>query len=300
VFGSEGMFCYDLAGTLKWHQDLGVLDLGAFNDPDLKWGAGSSPVIYKNLVIVQCDRPKEGFLAAYDLTTGKPVWKTTRDEPPSWGTPTVIDSPTRPELVVNGARFIRGYDPLTGKELWRLGPNSEIAVPTPFAAAGLIFVTSGYRPIQPIYALLPGASGDISVGERHELGSHVAWETTKGGPYLPTPIVYGSILYVCTNQGILTAYDARSGKQIYKNRLGGGGGYTASPVAGDGKLYFTCEDGEVRVVKAGPRFELLAINPIGEPCLATPAISDGMIFVRGRKTIFAFAGRGPVSSPRKP
>jgi outer membrane protein assembly factor BamB len=292
VFGSEGLFCYDLAGTLLWQRDLGVLDLGAFNDPDLKWGAGSSPVIYKGLVIVQCDRPKDGFLAAFDVRTGKPVWQKPRDEPPSWGTPTVIEAAGRAELVANGSRFTRGYDALTGKELWRLGPNSEITVPTPFAAGGLIFITNGYRPIQPIYAVVPGASGDISPKDGGS-GTNLAWETKKGGPYLPTPIVYGPLLYVCTNQGILTAYEARTGKQVYKHRLGGPGGYTASPVAADGRIYFTCEDGEVRVVKAGPEFELLAVNPVGEPCLATPAISDGMFFLRSRGTVFAFGGREP-------
>jgi outer membrane protein assembly factor BamB len=300
VFGSEGLFCFDFSGKQLWKQDLGVLDLGAFNDPDLKWGAGSSPVIYHDLVFVQCDRPKDGFLAAYDVNTGQPVWRTPRDEPPSWGTPTVIEAAGHAELVANGGHFIRGYNPDNGKELWRLGPNSEIAVPTPFTANGLIYVTNGYRPVQPIYAVLPGASGDISPDGGKGTGSNVAWQTTKGGPYLPTPIVYGPYLYVCTNQGILSAYDARTGKQIYKRRLGGGGGYTASPVAADGRLYFTSEDGEVRVVRAGPEFELLALNPIGEACLATPAISDGMFFVRSRSTLYAFGGHDPDAPSKKP
>jgi outer membrane protein assembly factor BamB len=300
VFGSEGLFCYDLAGTLLWRQDLGVLDLGAFNDPDLKWGAGSSPVIWKGLVIVQCDLPKDGFLAAYDVKTGKPVWRTPRQEPPSWGTPTVIEGPGRSELVANGSRFIRGYDPLTGKELWQLGPNSEITVPTPFLAEGLIFVANGYRPIQPIYAVVPGAAGDISPKEGSSAGTHLAWGTTKGAPYLPTPIVYGPYLYVCTNLGILTAYEARTGRQVYKRRLGGASGYTASPVAADGRLYFTGEEGDVRVVRAGPEFELLAVNPVGEPCLATPAIADGMIFVRTQGTVFAFGGKDPRSAAKGP
>jgi outer membrane protein assembly factor BamB len=300
VFGSEGLFCFDLSGHLLWRQDLGVLDLGAFNDPDLKWGAGSSPTIYQGLVFVQCDRPKDGFIAAYEVETGRLAWRTPRDEPPSWGSPNVIEHNGRSELVTNGSRFIRGYDPKTGKELWRLGPNSEITVPTPFFGAGLIFVTNGYRPIQPIYAIVPGASGDISPVAGKPSGSFLAWETTKGAPYLPTPIVYGPHLYVCTNQGILTVYEARTGRQVYKQRLGGGGGYTASPVAADGKIYFTSEDGEVRVVKAGPEFELLANNPVGEPCLATPAISDGIFLVRSRSHVFAFAGRVASATSKAP
>jgi outer membrane protein assembly factor BamB len=201
-FGSEGLFCYDLDGKLLWKQDLGVIDVGAFNDPDLQWGTASSPVLYKNLVIVQCDRQKDSFLAAYDIDTGREVWRVARDEPPSWGTPTVYDGPPRAELITNGARYIRGYDPLTGKEIWRLGPNSEITVPAPVVGHGLIFVTNGYRPIQPIFAILPGATGDITLPEGQESGAQVAWSKTRGGPYQPTPIVYGPYLYVCNNNGI--------------------------------------------------------------------------------------------------
>jgi outer membrane protein assembly factor BamB len=147
---------------------------------------------------------------------------------------------------------------------------------------------------------VPGASGDISPEKGKESSANLAWNTTKGGPYLPTPIVYGPYLYVCTNQGILSAYDARSGRDVYKRRLGGAGGYTASPLASDGRLYFTSEDGEVRVVKAGPEFELLSLNTVSEPCLATPAISDGIFFVRTRSNLYAFGGRDEPSASKKP
>jgi outer membrane protein assembly factor BamB len=285
-FGSEGLYCYDLDGKQLWKQDLGVIDVGAFNDPDLQWGTASSPVLYQNLVIVQCDRQTDSFLAAYDVDTGKEVWRTPRDEPPSWGTPTVYDGPPRAELIANGARYIRGYDPLTGKELWRLGPNSEITVPAPVVGQGLIFVTNGYRPIQPIYAVLPGANGDISLPEGQESGAQVAWSKQRGGPYQPTPVVYGPYLYVCNNNGILTAFEARTGKEVYRQRLGGKGGYSASLVAADGRVYFTSEEGEIRVVKAGPDFELLALIDMGDACMATPAIADGMIFVRTQHHLY--------------
>jgi outer membrane protein assembly factor BamB len=265
---------------------LGVIDVGAFNDPDLQWGTASSPIIYKNLVIVQCDRQKDSFLGVYDIDSGREVWRAARDEPPSWGTPTVYDGPPRAELITNGARYIRGYDPLTGKELWRLGPNSEITVPAPVVGHGLIFVTNGYRPIQPIFAILPGAFGDISLPEGQESGAQIAWSKTRGGPYQPTPIVYGPYLYVCNNNGILTAYEARTGKEVYRQRLGGKGGYSASPVAADGRLYFTSEEGEIRVVSAGPEFELLALHTMDDACMATPAIADGMIFVRTQHTLY--------------
>jgi outer membrane protein assembly factor BamB len=193
------------------------------------------------------------------------------------------------ELIANGTKYIRGYDPLTGKELWKLGGNSEITTPTPFVAHDLIFVASGYRPIQPIYAIRLGASGDISLKDKAESNEHIAWSKMRGGPYMPTPIVYGDYLYVCANNGAVTCYNAKTGEPIYRNRLGGqGSGYafTASPIAADNKIYFTSEDGEIYVVKAGPQFELIATNSMSEVCMATPAISEGMILVRTQGHVY--------------
>jgi outer membrane protein assembly factor BamB len=294
MLGSEGLYCYDLAGNLLWQQDLGVLDIGQFNDPEYQWGAGSSPVIYRGLVIVQCDLPKDGFLAAYDVRTGKPAWRAPRNEPPSWSTPSIVESAGHAGLVVNGGHAIRGYDPLTGTELWRLTPTAESVVPTPFGADGLIYVASAYGSVAPLYAVVPGAKGSISPDGTSGSSAYLAWGGKKGGTFITTPIVYGGHLYVLSNPSLLTAYDARTGKQVYKQRLGGSGGYTASPVAADGRLYFTSEEGEVRVVKAGPVFELLSINAVGDTCLATPAVSDGMFFMRTRGAVFAFGGKDPA------
>jgi outer membrane protein assembly factor BamB len=279
-FGSEGLYCYGHDGNLLWRRDMGKLDSGWFYDADYQWGFGSSPILFRNWAIIQCDIGKGSFLAAFDLADGREVWRTPREEVPSWGTPTIIEGPTRTELVTNGTKFARSYDPMTGKELWRLGPNSEITVPTPFLGQGLIFIASGYRPVQPMYAVRPGASGDISLKDGKTSGDAIAWSLDKAGPYMPTPIVYGDYLYVCSNAGIVTCYEAKTGKQVYKERLGGRGGYTASPVAADGRLYFTSEESGVRVVRAGPKFKLLCVNPMGEVCMATPAISDTMLFVR--------------------
>jgi outer membrane protein assembly factor BamB len=284
-FGSEGLYCYDMDGKLLWQKSFGVLNSGWFYDADYQWGFGSSPIIYKNMVIVQCDVGKDSFLAAYHVASGKEIWRQTRDEIPSWGTPTIVEGSERVELVTNATKYARGYDPLTGAELWRLDRHSEITVPTPIYGAGLIFITSGYRPVQPIYAIRPGAKGDISLKGK-TASDAIAWSTAKGGPYMPTPIVYGEHLYVCSNGGILTCFDAKSGKQVYKDRLGGQRGYTASPVAADGRIYFAGEDGVVTVVKAGPKFEILAANALDESCLATPAIADGMIFVRTQHHLF--------------
>lgn len=292
-FGSEGLYTYDMNGKLIWKQDLGTLDSGWFFDPDYQWGTASSPIIYKDLVIVQCDvsTNKGSFIAAYNLKTGKQVWRTERDEIPSWGTPTIVESKTRVELVTNGTNAVRGYDPLTGKELWKLKGNPEITATTPVAAHDMIYICNGYRPIQPIYAIRQGiAKGDISLGEGKETNEFVAWSKQRGGSYMPTPVIYGAEMYVLANQGVLTVYNAKTGERLYQQRVADkGGSYSASPVAADGKIYFASEDGEVNVIKAGPKYELLATNEIGEIMMATPAISDGMIFIRAQNNVFAVA-----------
>jgi outer membrane protein assembly factor BamB len=285
-FGSEGLYCYDFPGKLLWQRDLGTLDSSFAIDVKYEWGFGSSPIIHDGLVILQCDLGKDSFLAAYRLEDGSRAWTTPRDEIPSWSTPTVWRNAKRTEIVTNAAQYARGYDPATGKELWRLAKKSEITVPTPVCGRELAFVTSGNRPIQPILAIRPGASGDISLKPDEESNEHVAWSRMRGGPYMPTPILYGKYLFTCGNGGMVSCYEADTGKEVYKERLGGVS-YTASPVAADGRLYFASEQGQVRVVQAGPEFKLLAVNDLGDPCLATPAISAGMLFVRTQHNLVA-------------
>jgi outer membrane protein assembly factor BamB len=296
LFGSAGLFCYDTAGKLLWKKDIGVLDAGWFYDPSYQWEHGSSPVIWQDLVIVQADLSKGSFLAAYSLADGREVWRTERDEIPSWASPTVFDGDKRSELVTNATKRVQGYDPRTGKEIWRLTGNSEVVTPTPFAAHGLIFVTSGYAPVQPIYAIRMGsAQGDITLPEGKEATEAIAWSKKRGGPYIPTPVVWGDLFYTCANNGTLTAYDAKTGTQVYRERIAGTKttAFTASPVAADGKLYFPSEEGEVYVVKAGPKFELLATNSMGESLMASPALSDGLLILRGRSHLFAVDGAPP-------
>ena len=286
-FGSEGLYAYDVDGKLLWTRDLGVLNAGWFYDPDYEWGIGSSPIIWKNLVIVQCDIQKGSFLAAFDVATGAPVWRTTREEIPSWSTPAIYESDGHAELVTQATTFTRGYDPATGKELWRLSGNSEITIPTPIAGPGLIIVTNGYQRIQPIFAIKPGATGDITLKADQTTNPSIAWSTPRGGPYIPTPIIYGEQLYVLGINGVLAAYNVKSGERIYQTRVGNGGSFSASPVAADGKIYVASEDGDVFVVKAGPAYELLATNVMGQVVMATPAISNGVLIVRGLKDVFA-------------
>lgn len=289
-FGSEGLYCYDYEGKQLWKRDLGTLDAGwFFFNSDYQWGFGSSPIIYRDLAIVQCDVRDGSFVGAYRLADGSEAWRTPREEISSWGTPTIVEGPEGVELVTNATKFARGYDPLTGSELWRLARHAEITVPTPIFAENLIFVTSGYHtPLQPIYAIRAGARGDLSLAEGQLSNDSIAWSALKGGPYMPTPLVYRGLLIVGNDRGILTIYEATTGKSIHgPKRLPGGGQYTASPVAADGKMYFTSEEGGVRVVQAEPPFAPLAENPLGETCLATPAIADGMIFFRTTSSVVA-------------
>jgi len=290
-FGSEGLFAYDVDGALLWTRDLGVLNAGWFYDPDFEWGIGSSPIIWKNLVIVQCDIQKNSFIAAFDVATGQPAWRTAREEIPSWSTPAIFDNNGRAELVTQATTFTRGYDPANGKELWRLSGNSEITIPTPIVGPGFVIVTNGYRGVQPIYAIKPGAAGDITLKGDQTQSASIAWSTNRGGPYIPTPLIYGDLLYVLQNNGVLAAYNVRSGQRVYQERVGPGGSFSASPVAADGKIYLSSEDGDIFVVKAGPAYELLSTNHMGQVLMATPAISGGTIIIRGLKDVFAIAQR---------
>ncbi len=287
-FGSEGLYAYAFSGKLLWKKDLGVLNSGWFFDPDYEWGIGSSPIIYRNLAIVQSDIQRGSFIAAFDTQTGKEVWRTQRDEIPSWSTPSIMEVDGKAELVTQATNFTRGYDPMTGKELWKYSGNSEFAIPTPIMGPGFIVITNGYRGVQPIVALKPGATGDITLKQGETRNAHIVWSTTRGGPYIPTPVIYQDQLYVLQGNGVLQAYKVATGERVYQERLGGtGGSFSASLVAADGKIYATSEDGDVFVVKAGPTYELLAKNPVGEVLMATPAISDGLIIFRGLKHVIA-------------
>jgi outer membrane protein assembly factor BamB len=286
-FGSEGLYAYSVDGKLLWKKDLGVQNAGWFFDPDSEWGAASSPVIHKNTVIVLCDRQKDSFIAAFDLKDGKELWRTARAEIPTWGTPSLVPSGDRVEIVTNGSKAIRGYDASTGQELWTLSPNSEVVCTTPVSAHGLIFVTAGYPPVQPIYAIKIGSKGDLTLPGGKESSDAIVWSKQRGGVYLPSPLVYGEHLYTINNNGVMTVYTAKTGERVYQQRVGEGGSFTASPIAAAGRLYISTEDGDVYVVKAGAQYELLAKNPIGEPILATPALAGDSLIVRGAKHLFA-------------
>jgi outer membrane protein assembly factor BamB len=291
-FGSQGIHAYDMAGTLRWTVDLGRVDMGAYDIPTYEWGPASSPIIWHGLVIIQCDTQADSFVIALDAATGETVWKTERDELPSWGTPTVVETPAGPELVTNASNYVRGYDPKTGRELWKIGGSSKITAPTPIAAAGLHLVASGRAPERPIFAVRPGARGDLTLPKGEADGPHVVWSKAGRGSYMPTPLFYRGLVYVLANNGVFDAYDAATGKEVYRQRLPlVGSGYSASPVAADGKIYLANEDGEMLVVQGGAAFAHVATNSMGEPLMATPALSEGVMYVRGLSTLSAIGTR---------
>lgn len=281
-FGSQGLYGYTLDGKRLWKRDLGRINAGAYDLPSYEWGTASSPILYRDLVIVQVDQQQGSFITAINKKTGETVWRTERDELPSWGTPAIYPGAKRIELVTNGSNFIRGYDPMTGRELWRLGGSSKITAPTPVYSGALVVVASGRRPEAPIFAIRTGGDG----------GMKVAWQKQQRGPYMPTPLIYGEYLYVLGNAGVFDCYVFETGEEIYRQRIPHqGSGFSASPVASDGKIYLSSEDGDIFVVKAGREFELMARNEMGEPLMATPAITAGKLIVRTEHHLWAIGRR---------
>ena len=280
VFPTAGLACLGTDGKLHWKHELGGLNAGGFNDPGLEWGFAASPIIHEGKVILQVDVHEGPYIAAWDLKTGKPLWKTERpDVAPSWSTPAVWSTPDGDELVVN-ASIIRGYDPQTGRELWSLGPTSIQVVASPILGhTNVLFVSSGYPPARPIYAVKPGIRGDHSI-DSAEATAPLAWHRERGGAYMPTPLLYRGLLYIVHHNARIVAHDARTGDPVYRARFSAGGTMTASPVVANGRIYQGSEEGTLYVLKAGSKHEELAAHDFGEPLMATPAISEGLLLVR--------------------
>jgi outer membrane protein assembly factor BamB len=289
-FGSEGLYAYDLKGELLWKRDLGVLDSGLQNTP-LQWGYASSPFLFKDRVYLQADQKKGSILVAFALDDGKELWRASRDGvcTQSWATPNVVETADRSQVVCNGYPYIASYDAATGKELWRLKSAGDLPAPTPIFARGLIFVTNAHGGGAPLYAIRPGAVGDLSLAEGETSNAGVAWSEPRNGAYMQTPIVVDDLIYSCSDSGVLKVYAAATGKLQYAQRLGTGqiGGLSASPIAAGGKIYFSSELGQVFVVKPGPRYELLAANDLGEILMASGAISENVLYFHTRRHVMA-------------
>lgn len=290
-FGSEGLFTYDMNGKLLWKKDFGVLDAGFYMVPSAQWGFASSPVIREGAVIVQADVQKNSFVAALDVNTGKELWRTERDDVPTFGTPATApytaEGKKSTQVVINGFKHSAGYDLKTGKELWRMGGGGDIPVPTPVVADNLIIFTSAHGPARPIIAVRTDAVGDLKDNK-----TAIAWTQLRIGNYMQTPVLYDGLGYFCFDNGVLTVFQLATGEKIYQQRLGAGSsGFSSSAVAADGKLYITDENGHTYVVEMGKTYKLLAQSELGETVMASPAIADGVIYVRGGKHLYAIGSK---------
>jgi outer membrane protein assembly factor BamB len=285
-FGSEGLYCFDLNGKQMWSKDLGVINISKYG---IGWGYGSSPALYKDRIVLLCDDPNNPFIGSFSLSDGKELWRFSRkgDCERSWGTPLIHNDGARTQVVANGWPFIVSYDLATGKELWRLRGGGDNPIPTPFVADGLIVVTNAHGGKAPLFAIRPTARGDISLSEGKTSNEAIVWCAPNGGSYISTPVAYGGYVYLANHNGVLRCFDFKTGEKAYEERLGAEATCSASLVAADGKIYCPVEEGVVYVIKAGPKFEVLAKNEMGEPCLATPAISQGMLYFRTSASLIA-------------
>jgi outer membrane protein assembly factor BamB len=282
LMGSEGLFCWDVEGRLLWRKDFGLMNVGMFDNPDTQWGPASSPVIAGDLVIVQNDEQTDSFLAAFELATGKQRWRQNREAQPSWSTPLVAQQGDRALIITSSPRIVRASELATGREVWRMEDEAPVRVPSPVLSGDAVIVTGGYPPAGRSTMAIPlASSGRLST-------KAVRWRIDRGSPYTPTPLVYDNVLYVLTDGGVFSAYDAGTGTVIYHARVGAGTtGFSASPVAAGGHIYVASEDGDVYVVRAGKTPEIVATHAFKETIFATPALDGNLLIVRTRGRVIA-------------
>lgn len=284
-FGNLGLFCFDLEGKELWSKRFE--NFRTRNG----WGTATSPVLHKDRIYIANDNEEQSSLVSFDAKSGNQLWRVGRDEKSNWATPYIWENEKRTELVIPGRNKVRSYD-LNGKLLWELGGMSSIVIPTPFSQFGLLYVCSGYvgDTTRPVFAIRPGATGDISLKAGETSNEYIAWSQKTAAPYNPSPLVYGDYFYVLFDFGFLSCHDARTGKEIYaKQRINteGSSGFTSSPWACNGKIFCLSEDGDTFVIEAGPEYKLLGKNSLGEMCLATPAIAHGSLIIRTASTLYS-------------
>ncbi len=272
-FGTHGLFAFDLEGAILWHRPVGRLDN--------YHGSAGSPILYKDTVILYQDHQQESFVAAFDKTTGETRWRKARDTRTGWGTPIVLRAGDRDELIVSSQHTVQAYDPNDGKVLWTAQGNMFEVIPTPVVGHDLVFCTSGRA--GPTLAIRPGGSGDVT-------DTHVVWQTPKGSPFVPSPIIVGEQIYMVNDmQSVVTSYEAKTGKLMFQGRLGRPTkeGFSASPVVVDDKIFFTNDNGQTFVLEAGPEMTLLHVNELGSRTLASPALVDGKWYFRTAKELIS-------------
>jgi len=285
-FGSEGLYCYDFKGKLIWKKDMGILNPGPYTDPGVEWGYASSPIIFKDKIIIQCDIPERPFITALELSTGKEIWRTSRtNEVSTWCTPAIYSKDGETQVIANGYNHICGYEFETGKEIWRLSNGGDAPAPTPVIANDLIYLNSAHGSFSPIFVIKPDAKGDITLDGESTKNQYIVWSIKRGGAYMQTPLIYEGLLYNLQVNGLLTCFDALTGGIKYKESLKEA--FSASAIAADGKIYFSSEAGNVYVIKAGPEYNLIAKNNLNDNCMATPAISGNMLFFRTQHYVIA-------------
>ena len=286
-FGNLGVFCYTLEGEPVWQHELKA------NKTRYSWGTAASPVLHDGRLYIVSDNDEQSYLLALDAATGKQVWRVDRPEKSNWSTPYVWQNKLRTEIITPGSGRCRSYG-LDGKLLYEWGGCSSITIATPYSKFGLLYVSSGYvgDRRKPIYAIRPGASGDISFKEDETSNEHIAWCQKRAAPYNPTTLVYGDLLYVLLDRGIMACYEAKTGELVYsRQRLQGGRAFTASPWAYNGKIFCLNEYGETYVIKAGREFELLHTNSLEEDelCMATPAMAGDWLILRSEHRVYCIA-----------
>ncbi len=277
-FGNGQLVALDMQGRKLWKRHLGR-EHGSFLTP---WGHGSSPMLYRDLLILLCDHEPVAYLLALDKRTGERRWKVDqKGGRVSHSTPVAVPGPQGDELIVNSSARIEAYDPATGALLWYAGGERQTPIPSAVFAGDAIYLSRGYRNSD-VLAIRPGGRGDVTA-------THVRWRIPNGASYVPSILHYQGLIYMTNEVGVVTCAEAATGQPLWRGRLDGV--FFASPVAGDGKIYFVSETGETFVLRAGRKQEVLARNQLDERLLASPAISGGRIFLRGDGVLFAI---GPV------
>lgn len=293
-FGNLGMYCYDMDGKLLWSHLLPPAET------NYGWGTSASPILHQDRVYIVNDNDEHSYLLALNKQTGEEVLRIDRDEKTNYATPFLWENELRTELVTSGIGWAKSYD-LEGKLLWKLKGKSILAIPTPFAQFGNLYLTAGHVVwgSNPLYVIKPGAEGDISLGDTETSNSHIAWSHAKAGPYHPTPLIYGDTLYILYDRGFLAAYDAKTGREIYaRKRIPNGKAFTSSPWAYDGKLFGLNEDGVTFVFKTGSEFGILHTNPLAEDDMgmATPLVLGDKLLIRTSARIYCIGSRESAAS----
>ena len=278
-FGSRGVYCYDFNGKLIWEKDLGVQ-----MKMRLAFGEGVAPLLVGDRLFLVFDHEAESFIVALDKRNGKELWRATRDEPSSWSTPLAIEHGGRTEIVVSATKKVRSYDPETGKVLWESAGLGSNAIPVPVYQNGMVYVMSGHRDPK-LMAIKLGKQGDLTGSDS------IVWSHTRGVPYTASPVLYDNKLYVVTDNGMVSAFNATTGEPYYaQTRLPKSANLKASLVGANGKLYLATEDGDVVVLKMGEKFEVIATNHLTDQIfIATPVIAAGELYLRGQNTLFCIS-----------